>query len=156
MPLARPALFRLPTSHPFEGRIQRWGCLLEFFNATMEPAHSAPTIASRASTLATSVCAKRAAINFKWASLGRKSWGQLAAFQAIVRSAINLASHWTNLVKLASFRKIATTDCSSFHSIKEIEHSLMSPHSSAALVPVQLAQCWQHASDGFSRPVRLL
>jgi len=29
-------------------------------------------------------------------------------------------------------------------------------HSSAALVPVELAQVGQHASDGFSRPVGLL
>src|SRR5215831_2308746 len=44
----------------------------------------------------------------------------------------------------------------SFNSTKEIEHRLMSPHSSATLVSVQLAQLWQHPSDGFSRSVRLL
>jgi hypothetical protein len=69
VPLPRPPLFRLPISHQFEGRIQRWGYLLEFFNATMELAHSAgpESFAPQPSQLG--ISARWVAINFK-----TKSW----------------------------------------------------------------------------------
>jgi hypothetical protein len=38
------------------------------------------------------------------------------------------------------FAESPTIDCGLFHFPKEIEHRLMSPHSSATLVPVQLTQ----------------
>jgi hypothetical protein len=43
-----------------------------------------------------------------------------------------------------------------FSSIIKIANRSLSLRSSAALVAVQLAQFWQHPSDGFSRSVRLL
>ena len=43
-----------------------------------------------------------------------------------------------------------------FYSAREIENRSLSLRGSAALVSVELAQFWQHPSDGFSRSVRLL
>src|SRR5262245_42861340 len=65
MPLARPPLFRLPISRHFEGRIRRRRHLLEHVIAAMELAHPAGA-EPRASTLATSVCAKLGRGNSDW------------------------------------------------------------------------------------------
>ncbi len=42
------------------------------------------------------------------------------------------------------------------HSTRELENRPLSLRSSAALVSVELAQLWQHPSDGFNQSVRLL
>jgi hypothetical protein len=43
-----------------------------------------------------------------------------------------------------------------FYSIGKLENRSLSLRSSAALVSVQLAQFWQHPSDGFGRSLRFL
>ena len=43
-----------------------------------------------------------------------------------------------------------------FYSTRELENRSLSLRSSAALVSVELAQLWQHPSDGFSQSLRLL
>lgn len=45
---------------------------------------------------------------------------------------------------------------SKFYSTKELENRSLSLRSSAALVSVELAQLWQHSSDGFGQSLRLL
>jgi hypothetical protein len=42
-----------------------------------------------------------------------------------------------------------------FSSIDKLENRSLSLRSSAALVSVELAQLWQHPSDGFSQSLRL-